>query len=317
MLIQRRIVSVSLIGDEYRRGLATFNVSKDSLLRLNPRQRKYLIRNWFKFRGFFFLWLFFACSCFAFQGAGDCEKLLTDFAQLTNKSVFLPRMLSGSCVVQSEKHFPLILKSAGFDYRLKDDVIQVSAIEKDYKQNTKPVWKPKSKEYDITFVFVNAQNAYDCGLKISDILAKTYNLEYEFTIGLALGCPVLDTDGSFAFHVNARLLDRWTYSHGSESARQKSTITSSTGAVTTDYEYITTGLNLELEQNEMGVFYTLKYTATNGSLTTSHGAIVDDVRATIMDETDNVRKVFFLPIGREKKLATYSLVLKISPRNGQ
>lgn len=313
MLIKKRIVSVSWIGNE--NGLATFDVTKESLLRLNPRQRKYLIRNWFDFRGFFFVWLFFACSVFAFQGAGDCEKLLADFAQLTNKSVFLPRTLSGSCVIQSEKHFPMILKSAGFDYRLKDDVIQVSAIEKNFVQRDKPQWKPKSLFYDVVFVFVNSSTAYDCGLKMRDIVATAENLDYAFTLGLSLGCPALDADGSFSFRVNVHLLDSWSYSHGTESARQQAQITSSTGAVTNQYEYITTGLNLVLEQNENGVFYTLKYTGNNGSVTTSHGGIIDEIRATITDEYEGVKKFVFLPIGKERKHAMYNLVLRIVPRN--
>ena len=41
---------------------------------------------------------------------GDCEKLLSDYAQLTNKVSFLPRMLSGQCVVQSEKTFSAYLE---------------------------------------------------------------------------------------------------------------------------------------------------------------------------------------------------------------
>lgn len=233
---------------------------------------------------------------------GDCEKLLSDYAQLTNKSVFLPRLLSGECVVQSEKHFPLMLKSAGFDYKLKDDVIQVTVIEKSVSQKVKPDWKPKSLFYDVTFVFVNSGSAIDCGLKMDDIIAKSFNFDYEFTLGLSLGCPALDYDGSFAFHVNAHLLDNWYYSHGVETARQNATITSSTGAVTNQYEYITTGLNLTLEQNEKGVFYTLKYTGNNGSVTTSRGGVVDTIRATIMDEYEALRKFAFLSIGKEKSV---------------
>ena len=262
-----------------------------------------------------FFVLLLSVYCFSFQGAGDCEKLLTDYAQLTSKSVFLPRSLSGSCVVQSEKHFPFILKSAGFDYKLKDDVIQVSAIEKSPSQRVKSEWKPKSLFYNVTFVFVNSGSAYDCGLKMQDIVAKSYNLDYEFTLGLSLGCPALDYDGSFSFRVNAHLLDNWSYSHGIESARQSAQITSSTGAVTNQFEYITTGLNLTLEQNEKGVFYSLKYTGNNGSVTTSRGGVVDTIRASILDEYEAVRKFAFLPIGKEKKRALYNLVLLITPRN--
>lgn len=107
------------------------------------------------------------------------------------------------------------------------------------------------------------------------------------------------------------MLDSWSYSHGNETQRQNAQITSSTGAVTNQYEYVTTGLNLTLEQNENGVFYSLKYTGNNGSVTTSRGGIVEEVRATIMDEYKRRRKFWFIPIGQENKLALYTLVLRI------
>lgn len=298
-----RSSAVRIIGDNYY-------LDKTSLWRIPPRPRKWALSHWFDFRGFFFLWLFFACSCFAFQGVGDCEKLLADYAQLTNKSVFLPRALSGSCVIQNEKHIPLVLRSAGFDYALKNDVIQVSAIEKSVSVVQKK-FKPKSLLYDITFVFVNTSSAIDCGLTMRDIVATLENLDYAFTLGVSLGCPALDYDGSFAFHVNANLLDTWSYSHGNEMQRQNAQITSSTGAVTNQYEYVTTGLNLTLEQNETGVFYSLKYQGNNGSVTTSRGGIVEEVRATIMDEFKRRRKLAFIPIGWERKFAQYTLVLRI------
>lgn len=265
-----------------------------------------------KFQRFFFLAF---SSSFAFQGVGDCEKLLSDYAQLTNKSVFLPAMFSGHCVIQNEKHFPLVLKSAGYDYKLKDDVIQVLQIQKSVTQYSKPKFKPKDLYYDIVFYFVNLQSAIDCGLKMSDIVATAQNLDYSFTFDLALGCPAFAQDGTFGFRVNAHLLDTWSYSHGVETSREHSTITSASGAVTTQYEYITAGLNLTLEQNENGVFYTLKYTGKNGSVTSSHGAIVERVEAQIVDEYDKVRKIAFLPIGKETIHATYTLLLMISPRN--
>ena len=284
----------------------------DSFYNIPPKRRKWIITHWFDFRGFFLIFIL-ACSAFAFQGVGDCEKLLSDFAQLTQKSVFVPHALSGHCVVQNEKHFPLILKSAGFEYKLKDDFLQVSAIEKKVQTSAKK-FLPKPLLFDVSFVFVNTSSVLDCGLTMGDVIASLDNLDYSFSFGLALGCPALDFDGSFAFRVNAKLLDSWNYSHGNESQRQNAQITSSTGAVTNQYEYVTTGLNLALEQNEKGVFYSLKYTGNNGSVTTSRGGIVDEVRATIMDEYTRIRKFAFIPIGKEKKLAMYTLVLRIVPK---
>jgi hypothetical protein len=123
----------------------------------------------------------------------------------------------------------------------------------------------------------------------------------------------LDYDGSFAFRTNAHLIDSWSYSHGIEQQRQKAQITSSTGAVTNEYDYITTGLNLTLYQNEKGVSFSLKYTGSNGSVTTANGGIVDEVRATVTDEFTRTRKFWAFAIGKEKILATYTLFLRVTP----
>lgn len=278
--------------------------------KLSPRKRSYVIKHWFEFK-WLFISLILAVNCFAFQGVGDCQKLLQDYAQLTNKSVFLPHLLDGNCVVQSEKHLPLIMKNAGFSYSEKGGYIQIKPIV--YKEKEKESWKPESKFYDVEFTFLNVSSAIDCGLKMDEILASLKNLDYTFSLGLNLGCPALDYDGSFAFKVNAHLLESWTYSHGIESQRQRAQITSSTGAVTNEYDYITTGLNLSLTQSEKGVAFSLKYTGNNGSVTTASGGVVDEIKATTTDEFTRIRKFWFIPIGKEKIHATYTLILRIRP----
>ena len=280
---------------------------------LTPRKRIYVIKHWFEFK---YLWiaLVLCVNCFAFQGVGDCEKLLSDYAQLTNKSVFLPHTLQGQCVVQSEKHFPLILKSAGFNYSEKGGFLRVTEIPP-IKEKEKDAWKPEDKYFDVEFVFVNISNVLDCGFKMEDIFFTLRNLDYSFSLGLSLGCPVLDEDGSFAFKTNAHLIESWSYSHGVEQQRQKAQITSSTGAVTNEYDWITTGLNITLFQTEKGVSFSLKYTGNNGSVTTATGGVVDEVKATITDEFTKTRKLWAWTIGKQKVLATYALLLRVTPIN--
>lgn len=281
--------------------------------KLSPARRRWAIAYWFDFKWFVVL-LFFVSFSYGFQGVGDCEKLLTDYAQLTNKSVFLPSMLSGKCVVQSEKHFPLIMKNAGLHYKESNGIISLKHIEP-APEKPKEEFKPRDLYYDVSFAFVNIGNAFDCGIKVDDVLATFRNISYDFTFGGSLGCPAMDYDGSFVFNVNAHLIESWSYSHGLESQRQNAQITSATGAVTNQYEWITTGLNLTLSQTEKGINYTLKYTGNNGSVSTSAGGLVEEVRATIIDEYTTTRKLLFVPIGSEKRRATYSLVLRIVPRN--
>ena len=180
----------------------SFWIKKEHLWKINPRKRKYIIKHWFDFRNFFFVWLFFAVCSFSFQGVGDCQKILQDYAQLTNKSVFLPHLLDGNCVVQSEKHLPLIMKNAGYSYSEKGGYINIKPIV--YKEKEKEEWKPQSKYYNVEFTFLNVSSAIDCGLKMDEIIASLKNLDYTFSLGLNLGCPALDYDGSFAFKVNAQ-----------------------------------------------------------------------------------------------------------------
>lgn len=248
---------------------------------------------------------------FSFSGVGECDKLLTDFAQLTNKSVYLPKSLSGSCVVQSEKDFPLVLKSAGFSYRNRRGVLLVDPLPPP-QEKEKELWVPSVKNYKVQFAFINVSSALDCGLTLNDVLFSFNNLEYSFSIGGSLGCPALDQDGSFSFSVNASLTDSWTYTHGLEQSRAVSEITSATGAVTTQYSYITTGLTLSINQRQDGVFYSLRYTSKNGAVTTSAGRVVEVIQADITESVKTRRKLWIIPLGVETQEMTYRLVLKIS-----
>ena len=159
-----------------------YKINLDYVPKLNQRQTKYLVRKGFFLKVFFFS-LFLISNLFAFQGVGDCEKLLSDYAQLGNKSVFLPAVLSGHCVVQSEKHFPFILKSAGYSYKEKNGYIDIKPIPP-YQEKPAEPWQPKSLYYDVSFVFLNTSSALDCGLKMGDVVASSYNLNYSFSLGL-------------------------------------------------------------------------------------------------------------------------------------
>lgn len=293
-----------------------WTIDVDKLTTLSDKQIKYFVRNNLNFKKLFFFWLVLVCSCWSFQGVGDCPKLLTDYAQLTGKSVFLPAGLAGSCVVQSEKHFPLILKNAGYTYKEKAGFLDVHEIPI-YKEKAPEPWKPSSKFFNVSFIFLNISSTIDCGLKMEDVIASSHNLDYSFSLGLSLGCPALDYDGSFAFRTNVHLLDTWEYSHGVETSRTKAQITSSTGAITNQYEYLTTGLMLTLEQRESGIFYKFRYTGKNGSVTYSNGGIIDKITALVTDEYTRTRFFGFIPLGKEKVLATYSLILRIEPATGQ
>lgn len=246
----------------------------------------------------------------AFQGQGDCNKLLSDFAQLTNKSVFIPSGLSGSCVVRSEKDFPLILKNAGFRYSEKGSFLNVVEIPPQ-KEKEKEVFRPSPKLFQVAFSFINVSTALDCGLTLKDVLFSFENLDYSFSVGGSLGCPALDLDGSFSFKVNAGLVDSWKYTHGFESQRANSEITSSTGAVTTSYSYITTGLELSLSQTEKGVYYSLRYVSKSGAVTTSAGLVVPLVQADILEEVKQKRKLWIVPLGWENSTQKYKLILQI------
>lgn len=285
-----------------------------SFVKLSPKARKYIVLNGFLLSKVFFTLLLLCSFGWSFTSSGDCGQVIQDYALLTKKSVFLPSTLNGECIVENEKHLPKILKAAGFNYKVLNDIITISEIQ----PYNPPSWKPQEKLYKIEFLFIHLGDAINCGLSMDDIIFKWHNLTYDFNFAGQLGCPALDQDGSFALSVNASLKDEWFYTHGIETERTKSRITSATGAVTTDYEFITSGLSLRLWQNENGVFYELRYTAKNGAITTSKGGIVGEVLADILDEYEKVRKFWFIPLGSEKENARYRLRLKITEttRNG-
>ena len=117
------------------------------------------------------LLLFQNVPCHSFEGVGECPKLLTDFAFLMKKSVYLPEALKGSCVIHSEKDFPKVLKSAGYNYKEQGSVITLTQIEP-----PKPkVWHAPLKRYIVNFAFLNKSSVLDCGLKMNDVLASNRN----------------------------------------------------------------------------------------------------------------------------------------------
>lgn len=238
---------------------------------------------------------------------------MTDYAFLLKKSVYLPAALSGSCVVRSEKDFPLIFKSAGFNYKEKNSVITLSEI----KPFFKPDFKPNRKDFVVNFAFLNKSSVIDCGIKLNDVLATFENLSFSWSVGGSLGCPALDYDGSFGFSVNASLFDKWQYTHGVEEKRSDSEIIAATGSVTTSYKYITTGLDILLYQTESGVFYSLRYTSKNGSITTSSGAVSEFVESDVNEQVKRKRKLWFIPLGWETLDYSYKMILQIKElKNG-
>ena len=155
------------------------------------------MRNSLSLKSFFFT-LLLITNLFAFQGAGECEKLFPIMPNLQTKVFFLPHACKGQCVVQSEKHFPLILKNAGFNYSEKSGTISIKEIPLPKRKGKRP-FKPKDIYYNVVFIFFNTQSAINCGISLDDILFRWQNLNYSFTFGGAVGCPAFDYDGSFAF----------------------------------------------------------------------------------------------------------------------
>lgn len=311
--IYRRLKKIAHVRKDYITNKSYYVVKSFDLYQLPLKPRKYVIKHAFSWKRFIFLLLAFSISSWAYTSSGDCGQVIQDYAILTKKSVFLPSNLTGDCIVENEKHLPKILKAAGFNYKVLNDIISISEIQ----PYNPPIWKPQEKLYKVEFLFIHLGDAINCGLTMEDIIFKWHNLTYDFNFAGTLGCPALDQDGSFALSVNASLKDEWLYTHGIETTRTKSQITSATGAVTTDYEIITSGLSLRLWQNENGVFYELRYTAKNGAITTSRGGLVAEVLADVLDEYAKVRKFWFIPLGSEKENARYRLRLKITeqPRN--
>lgn len=251
--------------------------------------------------------LFLSVHCHSFEGVGECSKLITDFAFLTKKSVYLPEILKGSCVIHSEKDFTKVMRSAGFNYKEQGSVITLTEI----PASLPKIWHAPLKRYVVNFAFLNKSSVIDCGLKMQDVLASLNNLSVSFSVGASFGCPAFDDDGSFAFSANATLTDRWNYTHGTETQRPKSTITSSTGAVTTEFDYLTTGLDISLNQTEHGQYYALRYTSNNGSIITSAGAITELVESDIVETYKKKRKLWFIPLGEYVVESNYKMLLQI------
>lgn len=247
-----------------------------------------------------------------FKSSGECYQVLNDYANLTNKSVFLPNDLSGKCVINNEKHLPKIFQNSGFFYKEKNDFISIKKIpEKNHEKKVLNPFKP----YNIraTILFLNETSLNNCGLTVGDVIAQTYNFDYSFNFFSLLGCPGLNSTKSFIFKGNISLLERWQYSHGKEEKKEKAIITSSTGAVTNEYEYYTSGLNILLEQNEFqNLSYTISYLSDNETKFLNSGLVLlgEPLTLKIVDDVEKVRKIFFIPIGKELVKETYQLYIR-------
>lgn len=255
--------------------------------------------------------MFLNAPLLAFEGSGDCPKILTDYAFLSGKSMYLPKLLSGNCVIKDSRDIPKVMKAAGFNYKETKNVITLSEI---VPPIVKP-WQAPLKRYVVNFAFLNKSSSMDCGLSLHDILAGFANLKFSFSLAGSFGCPAYDDDGSFAFSVVAALTDEWQYTHGIETQRPKTEITANTGAVTTSYDYITTGLDIRLNQTETGQYYNLRYTGRNGSITTSHGAITELVESDIVETYDKKRKLWIIPLGTYKVDSMFKMLLQIKEIN--
>lgn len=256
-------------------------------------------------------------SCFGFKSSAECSEVLADFATLTNKSVFIPASLSGRCIVNSEKDFPLIFKASGHSYKETGSVITVKPIPEPVRIYKEPIYNPPLVKYQIQFLFVNMGSVIDCGLHMQDIIASFNNLDFDFSFAAGLGCPTLENDGSFAFTAIATFREHYQYSHGTETSRVNSEITSATGAITTSYDYLTTGLYLDLVQDSTAIKYSLRYSSPSGAVTTSQGVVGDYVYADIQDFLYVRRKFFFIPLGVERKFQNYKLILKFRRLNNE
>lgn len=254
--------------------------------------------------------LFLSVPSWAFEGTGECPKLLMDYAFLEGKSMFLPKLLSGHCIIKDSRSIPKIMKAAGYKYKEDKTTITLEELPPPPPPIVK-AWQPPLKRYLVNFAFLNKQSSKDCGLTINDILASFANLKLSFSVAGSFGCPAFEDDGTFAFSVVAALTDEWQYTHGTETQRANTEITTTTGAVSTSYDYITTGLDIKLNQTEQGQFYNLRYTSRNGSITTNHGAITELVESDIAETYEKKRKLWIIPLGTYTVEAMYKMILQI------
>lgn len=245
----------------------------------------------------------------AFTSSGTCQNVLNDYLKLTNKSGFIDANLSGFCVVNHEKDLKQVLQNGGYIFKEKSSVIQVKQSQDKPKEIFS--WKPVVKKFQVKFLFVNLSSLLDCGIKLNDVLASLYNTELTATIGASVGCPALDFDGSFRFVGNVAFTDKWEFSQGTESQKIRTQITTSTGAVSTQYEDYTTGFTLVLRQLEHSLNYELTYIGSNGSKTHNYGEITDKVNIDVWNDYEEIRKLWFIPLGIERKRDTYKFILYI------
>lgn len=245
----------------------------------------------------------------AFTSSGTCQNVLNDYLKLTGKSGYIDANLSGYCVINDEKQLKQTFRNGGYIYKEINGTIQVKPkVDKPKEIFT---WKPGIKKFQVKFLFVNLSSLLDCGIKLNDVLATLYNTELTATIGASVGCPALDYDGSFKFVGNVSLTDKWEFSQGTESQKIRTQITTSTGAVSTQYDDYTTGFTLVLRQLEHSLNYELTYIGSNGSKTHNYGEITDKVIIDVWNDYEQLRKLWFIPLGYEKKRDTYKFYLQI------
>lgn len=246
---------------------------------------------------------------FSFQGSGTCQSVLSDYISLSGKSAFLDGSLSGNCIVNNEKDFPKIFKHSAYLFTETKDIVSVKL--RPEKKEIIKVWTPKKRMFKVKFLFVNYQSLLDCGIRLDDVIGSFFNLNLNMSIGGSVGCPALDYDGSFRFVGDISLTDKWRYSQGAESKRTITEITSTTGAVSTQYEYYTTGFTLDIIQTETSLNYHLIYIGKNGNKTENIGEVVNKIILDVWDDYTEVRKFLFIPLGVERKRDTFKLYLEI------
>lgn len=245
----------------------------------------------------------------SFQGSGTCLTVLSDYVKLSGKSAFFDGALNGNCVVNSSSDLPKIFKSSPYIYKETKDIVSIKTRPQITPE--KKVWVPQKRFFKAKFLFINYQTLLDCGIRLDDVLASFYNLNFNVSLGGSVGCPALDYDGSFRFLGDISLTDKWRYSQGSESRRTITEITSTTGAVSTEYEYYTTGFTFDIIQLENSLSYHLIYIGKNGNKTENIGEIVNRIELDVWDDYNEVRKLWFIPLGVEKKRDTYKLILEL------
>lgn len=245
----------------------------------------------------------------AFTSSGTCQNVLNDYLKLSGKSGYIDANLSGFCIVNHEKDLKQTLQNGGYIFKEKNGTIQVKQIQDKPKEILS--WKPSVQKFRVKFLFLNVSSLLDCGIKLNDVLATLYNTDLTSTIGVSVGCPALDYDGSFRFVGNVALTDKWEFSQGTESQKIRTQITTSTGAVSTQYEDYTTGFTLLLRQLEYSLNYELTYVGSNGSKTHNYGEITDKVIIDVWNDYEQIRKFWFIPLGVEKKRDTYKFYLQI------